>query len=168
MVVHDLATSQIHSRSILTRAVARGCMQYEITAQIPTVSEYQFLRAAVGWHNHAVAVAEKSLQNSLYSVCAIYERDVIGCGRVVGDGYIYFYLQDVIVLPKYQGHGIGYKITENIKNHVLSIAQPGAFFGLMAADGAASMYEKFGFECRPQNMPGMSMWIGKDSFTKLQ
>jgi GNAT superfamily N-acetyltransferase len=137
-------------------------MQYEITAQIPTVSEYQFLRTAVGWHNHALAMTEQSLQNSLYSVCAVHEHDVVGCGRVIGDGYIYFYLQDVIVLPKYQGQGIGFKITENIKNYVLSIAQPGAFFGLMAAAGASSMYEKFGFECRPQNMPGMFMWIGQD------
>jgi ribosomal protein S18 acetylase RimI-like enzyme len=137
-------------------------MQYEITTQIPTVSEYQFLREAVGWHNHPTTIAAQSLQNSLYSVCAVHENDVVGCGRVVGDGYIYFYLQDVIVLPKYQGYGIGSKITENIKNYVLSIAQPGAFFGLMAAAGASSMYEKFGFKCRPQNMPGMFMWVGQD------
>jgi GNAT superfamily N-acetyltransferase len=134
-------------------------MNYEIIEKIPTVSEYQLLRESVGWHNHAIVVAQKSLENSLYSVCAVADGGVVGIGRLVGDGYIYFYLQDVIVLPKYQGNGIGYEIAETIRNHVLSIAQPGAFFGLMAAENVSKMYEKLGFKCQPQNRPGMSMWI---------
>jgi ribosomal protein S18 acetylase RimI-like enzyme len=137
-------------------------MPYEIIAKIPTVSEYQLLRTAVGWHNHATDITEKSLQNSLYSVCAVSDNNVIGYGRLVGDGYMYFYLQDVMVLPEYQGQGIGYHLTAHLKNYVLSIAQPGAFFGLMAAAGASSMYEKFGFQCRPFNMPGMFIWIAPD------
>lgn len=132
----------------------------EIVERIPTVSEYQFLRASVGWHNHEATIVERSLQNSLYSVCAIERDRVVGFGRVVGDGYLYFYLQDVMVLPDYQGRGIGYKIAEKIHNYVLSIAQPGTFFGLMAAAGAASMYEKFGFQRRPDTMPGMFIWMG--------
>jgi GNAT superfamily N-acetyltransferase len=135
-------------------------MSHVIVERIPTVSEYQFLRASVGWHNHSVVAIERSLQSSVYSVCAIDCQEVIGFGRVVGDGYLYFYLQDLMVLPSYQGRGIGYQIAEKIHNHVLSIAQPGAFFGLMAAAGVSSMYEKLGFQCRPPTMPGMSIWIG--------
>lgn len=135
-------------------------MQYEIVERIPTVSEYQFLRTSVGWHNHSDIVVERSLQNSLYSVCAISVDEVVGFGRLVGDGYLYFYLQDMMVLPSYQGRGIGYQIVKKIHDYVISIAQPGAFFGLMAAEGASSMYEQFGFKSRPTNMPGMSLWIG--------
>ncbi len=122
------------------------------------ISWYLFSRKSP---NHSVTSAEQSLQNSLYSICAIHENKVIGFGRVVGDGQLYFYLQDMIVLPEYQGQGIGSQIIETIRNHVLSIAPPGAFFGLMAADGAASLYEKFGFKSRPPQMPGMFMWIGR-------
>ena len=130
-------------------------MQFEIVEKIATVAEYQSLRSAVGWRNHAADVAEKSLANSLFSVCAISENKVIGFGRVVGDGHIYFYLQDVIVLPDYQGKGIGYKITEKLNDLVLSVAKPGAYIGLMAAENASGLYEKFGFARRPENAPGM-------------
>ncbi len=129
-------------------------MQFEIVEKIATVTEYQSLRSAVGWHNHAADVAEQSLANSIFSVCAMSENKVIGFGRVVGDGHIYFYLQDVIVLPEYQGRGVGYKITEKLNNLVLSVAKPGAYFGLMAAEHASGLYEKFGFTCRPENAPG--------------
>lgn len=54
-----------------------------------------------------VESTEIGLGNSLFSVCAIYKNEVIGCGRAVGDGGIYFYIQDIIVLPKFQGRGIG-------------------------------------------------------------
>lgn len=88
------------------------------------------------------------------------DSKLIGFGRVVGDGALYFYLQDVIVLPNYQGKGIGYAITQRLVNHVLAVAPQGAFVGLMAAPGVASLYEKFGFTCRPQDMQGMSLWVG--------
>jgi hypothetical protein len=31
----------------------------------------------------------------------------------------------------------------------------GAFIGLMAAEGVAGLYERYGFERRPENAPGM-------------
>jgi GNAT superfamily N-acetyltransferase len=136
-------------------------MNYEIIEKIPTVREYQFLRASVGWRNYSETAVERSLQNSLYSLCAIDRNTVVGFGRLVGDGHLYFYLQDIMVLPEYQGHGIGYGITEKIDLYVKSIAPPGAFFGLMAAAGAAGLYEKFGFQPRSPEMPGMCKWIGQ-------
>ena len=134
-------------------------MQFEIVEKIATVAEYQSLRRAVGWQNHAVDMAEKSLANSIFTVCAISENKVIGFGRVVGDGHIYFYLQDVIVSPEYQGQGIGYKITEKLNDLILSVAQSGAYIGLMAAENASGLYEKFGFTRRPENAPGLDKRI---------
>lgn len=137
-------------------------MEYQIIDKIPSVAAYQSLRTAVGWHNHSVTSAEKSLQNSIYSACAIDRDNLIGFGRIVGDGYLYFYLQDAMVLPNYQHQGIGHQIVQRLCDRVLSIAEPGAFFGLMAAPGISTLYNQFGFESRPANMPGMSMWIGLD------
>ena len=77
----------------------------------------------------------------------------------MGDGYIYFYLQDVIVLPEYQGNGVGYKIVEKLNDLVLSVARPGTYIGLMAAENASGLYEKFGFTRRPENAPGMNKWV---------
>jgi hypothetical protein len=34
-------------------------------------------------------------------------------------------------------------------------AKPGAFVGLMAAEGAGGFYERYGFQRRPDDRPGM-------------
>jgi Acetyltransferase (GNAT) family. len=70
------------------------------------------------------------------------ENDIIGFGRVIGDGGIYLYIQDVIVLPEFQGQGIRKYIMNAIKDylniHNLNIHTfPGTFVDLMAAKEAS-------------------------------
>ena len=98
---------------------------------------------------------QRGLDSALYSVCAVQDEEVIGCGRVVGDGGMYFYLQDVIVLPAHQGEGIGRAITARLMAFVESRATPGSFVGLMAAKGVSGFYERFGFAARATDAPGM-------------
>jgi predicted N-acetyltransferase YhbS len=78
-------------------------------------------------------------------------------GRVVGDGGIYLYLQDVIVYAHWRERGLGSQITEALLDRVRRLGGPGSFVGLMAAAGAAPFYERFGFEPRPDDRPGM--WL---------
>ena len=98
---------------------------------------------------------ETGLQNSLFSVCVVLENEVIGCGRVIGDRGIYFYVQDIIVLPEFQGKGIGSLIMNPIMEYLKAHARDGAFIGLMAARGVSKFYERYGFKERPSNAPGM-------------
>ena len=97
------------------------------------------------------------MHNSLFSVCVIhnYKNNVIGCGRLVGDGGIYFYIQDVIVLPEFQGKGIGKHIMASIMDYLKACAPPNAFVGLMAAKGVSKFYERYDFMERPADAPGM-------------
>jgi ribosomal protein S18 acetylase RimI-like enzyme len=132
---------------------------YTIVARIPTVEEYCTLRAAVGWHNLSGEQTQQALRNSVYAVCGLMHGAVVGCGRVVGDGHIYYYLQDVIVHPAHQGKGVGKRMTQTLVDHVYGVAANGAFFGLMAAPNVASFYEQFGFQKRAEDTPGMSVWI---------
>ena len=120
-----------------------------------TVDEYQRLRASTGWSQVSRDCAGAGMDRALFSVCAVAGDEVIGCGRVVGDGGLYFYVQDVIVLPEYRGRGIGRSIMSAIMGHIESHARPGAFIGLMAARGYAGFYEKYGFARRPDEAPGM-------------
>lgn len=84
---------------------------------------------------------------------------VIGCGRVVGDGGIYFYVQDVMILPAYQKQGLGRRIMDAIMAYISAHARSNSFIGLMAADGVAPFYYRYGFGERPPNRPGMfRMW----------
>jgi len=76
-------------------------------------------------------------------------------GRVIGDGGIYYYIQDVFVHPNHQNKGNGKKIMDAIMNYFSAAIAPGTFIGLMAAKGAAGFYKKYGFECRDSDRPGM-------------
>ena len=98
---------------------------------------------------------ERGLSNSLFGVIAVCDERMVGCGRVVGDDGIYFYIQDIIVLPEYQGKGIGRAIMDQVMKYLRSRATPNAFIGLMAAKEVAEFYEKYGFAKRAQNRPGM-------------
>jgi ribosomal protein S18 acetylase RimI-like enzyme len=129
--------------------------KYVLVERNPTLEEYQRLRAAVGWMDVETEAIDVGLRNSLFSVCIVSENKVIGCGRVVGDGGIYFYVQDVIVLPEFQGKGIGGRIMNAIMKYLKAHVPDGAFVGLMAAEGVSKFYERYGFKERPSDAPGM-------------
>lgn len=133
---------------------------YHLIERAPGVEEYQALRAAVGWGEADADATHKSIQNSLYWVCVLKQEHVIGCGRVVGDGSLCFYVQDIIVLPDYQGQGLGRRIMEKVMQYLQANARRGGFVGLMAAKGAAGFYQKYGFLERPtpEYGPGMILF----------
>jgi GNAT superfamily N-acetyltransferase len=137
--------------------------EYQIIQRVATVEEYTSLRESVGWPTMAHQPVNKGLGNALFSVCAMQNDKVIGCGRVVGDGSIYFYVQDIIVHPDHQGKGVGKSIMDAIMNYIHSVAEEGAFIGLMAAVDVDKFYQRYGFSTRPQNSPGMYMVIKKDT-----
>ncbi|NHJ02503.1 MAG: N-acetyltransferase [Candidatus Heimdallarchaeota archaeon] len=122
---------------------------------IPSVRDYLTLRALVGWSTVSGKAVEKSLANSLYSICVYHETQLIGYGRVIGDNGIYFYIQDVIVHPLWQRQGIGRQIMQKIMNYLKIHADPTAFVGLMAAKGFGPFYEPYGFKNRATDAPGM-------------
>ena len=93
------------------------------------------------------------------AVCALpggADRDV-ACGRVVGDGVLYFYIQDVIVIPEARNQGHGRRIMEHLMERGLEIAPVGAAIGLMSAVGKEGFYQKFGFATRPSANFGAGM-----------
>ncbi len=135
--------------------------EYILVERPPTVEEYQRLREAVGWESVDAEATETGLRNALFSVCLIHKHEVIGCGRVVGDGGIYFYIQDIIVLPEFQGEGLGRRIMDAVMGYLRSHAHSNAFIGLMAAKAVSGFYEKYGFAERPPDRPGMFRIWGK-------
>lgn len=131
---------------------------YIFIERSPTFEEYKRLREAVGWDNVGIEAMEIGLRNSLFSVCVIHQGEIIACGRVVGDGGIYFYIQDIIVLPEFQRKGIGKRVMDILMRFLASHANSNAFIGLMAAKGVSKFYQKYGFKERPPDRPGM-YWV---------
>lgn len=120
---------------------------YMFVERAPTLIEYRALCAAVGWEAVInVAAAPRSLAHSLYHVLALYEEQVIGMGRIVGDGAMYFYLQDIAVHPDHQHQGIGRCMMEHLVAYLAAHAPPQAFVGLFAAQGTERWYAQFGFQ----------------------
>ena len=126
-----------------------------LVERTPTPEEYGRLRASVGWNEVADDGVRAGLSRSLYAV--VLERDgvAVGCGRVVGDGGVYFYVQDVLVLPELQGFGWGARIMDAVMRYLEHAAGPGTFVGLMAAKDVEAFYRRYGFERRPDDRPGM-------------
>lgn len=136
-------------------------MQTTVVYRTPTIEEYQKLRATTGWSSLPDEAVDVALTNSLFAVCAMQGHSIIGTGRIVGDGGLYFYIQDVIVLPEYQKMGIGGQIMQALESWLAENAPHNAFIGLMAAVGVKRFYRIFGYEERSQEKPGMFKIIQK-------
>ena len=127
----------------------------KIEHRTPTLSEYKRLRSIAGWWDTDDSATEIALNNSLFSVVAIENDNVIGFGRVSGDGGLYFYIQDLIVDPKFHSKGVGTCLMNELMNHIKTNAKSGSFIALMAAKGLEKYYYKFGFRSRDVDAPGM-------------
>jgi GNAT superfamily N-acetyltransferase len=132
----------------------------ELVEQSPTVKEYQVLRRSTGWAMQPDQAVRQGLDKTLYSVCALASGRVVGCARVVGDGALYFYVQDLIVLREHQGRGIGRMMMDKVMAWLDRNAGPDAFVGLMAAKGYSPFYDRYGFQPRPGSAPGMYLVRG--------
>lgn len=125
----------------------------------PTVQEYQLLRSSVGWSPVSDHAVQASLNNSLFSLSVYINDSIVAFGRIIGDSGIYYYIQDLMVLPEYQRKGIGKEIMNGLMAFIKLNADPTAFVGLMAAKGFWQFYEPYGFQKRSSNAPGMFRYV---------
>lgn len=130
----------------------------------PSGEEYNSLRYSAGWEMIKGEEIDLALKSSLYVLSVMKDNNIIGMGRVLGDGKLVFYIQDLIILPEFQNRKIGYMLMEKLMNYIKENAVDGAFVGLMSAKGKERFYEKFGFLIRPNDFlgSGMTRLIPKD------
>lgn len=125
----------------------------------PSVEEYNKLTNAVGWGVSESGIVEAALANSLYAVCAFDGEKIVGFGRLIGDGVMFLYVQDIMVLPEYQGQKIGTGIMERIVKKIFDYKQTcgdlRAYLG--ASAGKEAFYKKFGFITREDAGLGAGM-----------
>ena len=127
------------------------------------IDTYMELRAAVNFRKLSRDQAKQGLDNSLYTLVAYKDGKAVGMGRIVGDGAIICYVQDLIIRPEVQGEGIGGLILESLKSFVINTGFEGTtmMFDLMCAKGREPFYKKHGFIARPtENLgPGMIQYL---------
>lgn len=104
----------------------------KIEYRSPTFSEYKKLRGLVGWWKTDEDATAMALKNALFSAIAVEHDTVIGFGRVIGDGGLYFHIQDLIIHPEFQNKGFGKSLMKELMGYITANAKSGAFVGLMA------------------------------------
>lgn len=129
----------------------------EIHTYTPTPAQWMALRRSVGWATFPEEVARRSLAATPFCACAYDGGELIGMGRVLGDGVISFYIGNVMVLPERQGEGVGKRIMDEIMRYVDENAAPGAIASLLAIKGKEEFYFQFGFQPRPDDTHGCGM-----------
>lgn len=131
-------------------------------SEIPTEA-YNNMRIAVGWKKLDPQQAETGLKNSAYLTAAWDKDKPVGMARVVSDGGYMTLIADVMVLPDYQGRGIGRQLLTKVNQWLDDLGKDGlcVMVNLMATAGNEGFYERFGFELRPNDRMGAGMvrWI---------
>ena len=129
-----------------------------------SIDEYLYLREQVGWAQLTDKQAQLALENCLYNIKAVDEKGyILGMGRIVGDGAVICYIQDLVVIPEAQGKGVGSIIIDALINYVKEIKDEGStmMLCLMCAKGREPFYEKHNFISRPTDKlgPGMIQYL---------
>ncbi len=125
--------------------------------------EYCGLRKAVGWSAICLEQAAEGLAGSAFAAGCYDGGIAVGSARLLWDGGYTAYLTDVMVLPAYQGRGIGTKMVEDCLAFLRAQMRPGwrLKVHLLAGKGRDSFYQRFGFSQRPNDNagPAMDMWM---------
>lgn len=82
----------------------------------------------------------KSFENSFLVCFAIYEGKLIGMARAISDGVYQAAIYDLVILPAFQGKGIGSEIITKLHKRL-----PVETIILYAVPGKETFYEKLGY-----------------------
>jgi GNAT superfamily N-acetyltransferase len=117
----------------------------EVRTETPPLDEALALYAAVGWsaYTEAPEILERALGGSSSVVTARREGRLLGLARVVSDGAVIAYLQDVLVRPEAQGEGIGRRLVEEAFAPFAAVRQQVLLTD--AEPGQRAFYESLGF-----------------------
>lgn len=96
----------------------------------------------------------KALNNSHTLISAWEDSKLVGLGNAISDGFLVVYYPHLIVLPEYQGKGIGKEIMKRFH-----LKYNGFHQQMLVADGKAiDFYKNCGFEKAGKTE---AMWIYK-------
>lgn len=128
----------------------------------PTAEAFKALRDSAGWGDICLGQARQALENTRLGVTAYDGKMAIGMARVIGDGVINAYIQDVVIAQQYQGQGVGKAVMSPLISDMQACMPGNCTVGLLAAVDQEQFYSSFSFITRPDKDYGAGM------FAKLQ
>ena len=112
-----------------------------------TAAEYCMLWNSVWNGCPAEEQAALAIRHSVFRA-GIYDGDkIVAMARMIGDLGLCYYIKDVIVLPEYQGRGIGRMLIDRLLGFIRENGIPGTEIAveLCAMPDKMPFYAKFGF-----------------------
>lgn len=130
---------------------------YQIDLSTPTVATYSALRRGAGLSAKTEAAASLGLQGTLFAVQIRHGDQVVGMGRLIGDGGCFYQVVDIAVLPEHQGKGLGKRIMLEIMQFIQTSVPESAYISLIADGQAQDLYAQYGFKHTAPRSVGMAM-----------
>lgn len=127
-------------------------IRYSDTRDLPVEALVQLYRAN-GWSSaEKPALLQKALTASHALITAWNGDLLVGLGNAISDGHLVVYYPHLLVLPEYQGRGVGSAIMQRLMARYAGFHQQ-----VLIADGRAiDFYAKCGFVHAGSTEP---MWI---------
>jgi len=115
----------------------------------------------VGMAYHEPEVHKRAFEASHTTVFIYEESQLIGFGRAISDGEYQGAIYDVVVLPEFQGKGIGKVIIQTILDRL-----PNCNIILYATPGMEGFYKKLGFGLMKTGMAVFTTQQAMEKFTE--
>ena len=132
-------------------------MPYTTRLAIPDAATYCHLRSASGLSPKTAEAAARGLPNSVFAVQVLQGDEIVGMGRIIGDGGCFYQVVDIAVLPAHQGRGLGKLIMREIMRYIDEQVPVSAYVSLIADGQAQNLYAQFGFTHTAPKSVGMAI-----------
>ena len=133
-------------------------LNIEYKENVLTANDYLMFIDTLNEYVATEEQAELSISNQVFSIMALKNGKPIGIARLLGDKATYWIITDVLVLPKYQGKGIGKELMERLIQYIQENAPKGEHLVfLLSNKGQEGFYRKLGFAELPNNEEGAGM-----------
>ncbi len=134
-----------------------SAIQYSDSHDLPLDSVVELYRANAWSSAEKPELLHRALLASHSLVTAWDGETLVGLGSALSDGYLVVYYPHLLVLPEYQGCGVGTRLMQ-----MLMARYQGFHQHMLVADGRAiAFYRKCGFE-RAGNTEAMWIYAGHD------
>lgn len=114
-------------------------MEYKVDDRTLKASEFIVFASSVWPGNYEEEQTQKALSKTM-NLTAYDGEKLVGCLRILSDGYFFGTITELLVLPEYQKQGIGSRLLQMAKENTPTML----YFG--AQPGLEEFYEKNG--CR--------------------
>ena len=122
--------------------------KYNIKYDELSAKDFVYLWESVWDEAPSMEQVELAMENTLFRV-SIYDNDkLIAMARLIGDKGLDYYIKDVVVIPEYQGKGIGRILIDELLKYINhnGVKDTDIFVELCAMPEVIPFYQKCGFD----------------------